>query len=152
MPEILLPRRKAMKKTMLILCMVVIGSILVLTNNSYASREKRFHHQGRGGHYQKWHKPYYYKHGRAWRHHLKHHNHRPAHGIRHKHHRWYRRPIYRHGHPGYRHGRFHRTVVREINNYYSSTESYAEPEDEFNASATVSDTGFSITVGVKHTE
>ena len=148
MPEILLPRRKAMKKTILILCMVVIGSILVLTNNSYAAREKRTHYQGRGGHYQKWHKPAYHKHGPAWRHHLKRRHHYPAHGIRHKHHCWYLRPIYRHGHPG----RFHRPVVREINNYYSGTESYAEPEDEFSASASVSDTGFSITVGVKHTD
>jgi hypothetical protein len=128
--------------------MVVIGSILVLTNNSYAAREKRNRYQDRGGHYQKWHKPAYDKHGPAWRHHLKRHPYRPADGIRHKQYRWYLRPIYRHGHPG----RFHQTVVREINNYYSSTESYAEPEDEFSASASISDTGFSITVGVKHTD
>jgi len=134
-----------MKKTILILCMVAIGSILVLTNNSYASREKPTHYYGRGGYYQKWNKPAYDKHGWARRHHLKRHHYHPAHGIRYKHHRWYLKPIYRHGHPG----RFHHTVVREINNYYSSTESYAEPEDEFSASASVSDTGFSFTVGVK---
>ena len=137
-----------MKKTILILCMVVIGSILVLTNDSYAAREKPTRYQDRSGHYRKWHKPAYHKHGPAWRHHLKRPRYLPAHGIRHKHYRWYLRPIYRHGHPG----RFHQTVVREINNYYSSAESYAEPEDEFNASASISDTGFSITVGVKHTD
>ena len=88
-----------MKKTILILCMVVIGSFLVLTNNSYAAREKRTHYQNRGGHYQKWHKPASHKQGPAWRHHLKRRHYRPAHGIRHKHYRWHLRPIYRHGTP-----------------------------------------------------
>jgi hypothetical protein len=42
-------------------------------------------------------------------------------------------------------------VVNQVNNYYSSTESYSEPEDEFSASASVSDTGFSVSVGVSKT-
>jgi hypothetical protein len=42
-------------------------------------------------------------------------------------------------------------VVQEINNYYSNAESYAEPQDEFQASATVSDSGFSVSVGVSKT-
>jgi hypothetical protein len=42
-------------------------------------------------------------------------------------------------------------VVKEINNYYSSAESYSEPEDEFTASASISDTGFSVSVGVSNT-
>jgi hypothetical protein len=130
----------------------MIGSILVLTSNSFAAREKRGHHHSRNGHYQKWHKPSHYKHGWAWGHHPKRHHYRPAHGFRNKHHRWHRRPIYRHGHPRRHHGRNQHTVVREINNYYGSTESYVEPEDEFSASASVSDTGFSFTVGVKRTD
>ena len=112
-----------MKKMILIICVVMFGSILVLTSNSFAAREKRGHYHSRGGHYQKWHKPLYYKHGWAWGHHPKRH-----------------------------HGRLQHTVVREINNYYGSTENYAEPEDEVNASVSVSDTGFSISVGVKRTD
>jgi hypothetical protein len=42
-------------------------------------------------------------------------------------------------------------VVKEINHYYSSAESYAEPEDEFTASATISDSGFAVSVGVRET-
>ncbi len=73
---------------------------------------------------------------------------------------WRHRPVYRHYRPGrfYRHhrpGRFyrrpHHSVVKEINNYYSSAESYSEPEDEFTASATISDSGFEFSVGVKET-
>ena len=125
-----------MKKIILIICVIMIGSILGLTSNSFASREMRGHHHGRGGHYQKWHKPAFNKYGRAW----------------HKHNRWHRRPVYRHGHPGryYRYPR--RIVVQEVNNYYDSAESYAYPEDEFNASASVSDSGFSFSVGVRRTD
>jgi hypothetical protein len=42
-------------------------------------------------------------------------------------------------------------VVQKINNYYSSAENYEEPQDEFQASASVSDSGFSISVGVNKT-
>jgi hypothetical protein len=42
-------------------------------------------------------------------------------------------------------------VVQETNNYYSSAESYAAPQDEFQASAAVSDSGFSVSVGVSKT-
>ena len=112
-----------MKKMTLIICVVMIGSILVFANNSFAAREMRGHQIGRGGHYQKWHKPAYYQHGWAWGH-----------------------------HPRFYHRRFQNTVVREINYYYGSTENYYEPEDEFNASASVSDTGFSISIGVRRTD
>jgi hypothetical protein len=42
-------------------------------------------------------------------------------------------------------------VVNQVNNYYSSAESDSVPEDEFTASATISDAGFSISVGVRET-
>jgi hypothetical protein len=42
-------------------------------------------------------------------------------------------------------------VVKEINNYYSSEESYSEPKDEFAASATITDSGFAFSVGVRET-
>jgi hypothetical protein len=35
-------------------------------------------------------------------------------------------------------------VVNQVNNYYSDAESDSEPEDEFSASASISDTGFSV--------
>ena len=61
------------------------------------------------------------------------------------------RPVYRHGRPGRFYRRPHHSVVKEINNYYSSAESYSEPEDEFSASATITDTGFAFSVGVRET-
>ena len=84
----------------------------------------------------KWHKRHYYRgpyrHGpkfRPWRH----------------------RPVYRHGRPKPFFQRHRHAVVSQVNNYYSSTESYSEPEDEFSASATISDAGFSVSVGVRET-
>ena len=64
---------------------------------------------------------------------------------------WRHRPVYRHYRPGRFYRRPHHSVVKEINNYYSSAESYSEPEDEFSASATISDSGFEFSVGVKET-
>lgn len=112
-----------MKKMILIICVAMIGSFLVLTSNSFASGKMREHHYGRAGHYQKWHQPAHYNHGRARGHHPR------------QYHKWPRH-----------------TVVRETNNYYGNSEIYASPEDEFNASVSVSDTGFSVSVGVKKTE
>ena len=61
------------------------------------------------------------------------------------------RPVYRHGHPRPFFRRNRHSVVNQVNNYYSNTESYSAPEDEFTASATISDTGFSVSVGVSNT-
>ena len=138
-----------MKKMLLIICVVMIGSILGLTSNSFAASEMRGHHRGRGGHYQKWQKLANYKNGWALGHHPKLAYYPLARSFRSKQHRWYRNPVYRHGHPIRHNAQLQQTVVREINNYYGSTESYAYPEDEFNASASVSDTGFAFSVGVK---
>jgi hypothetical protein len=38
-----------------------------------------------------------------------------------------------------------------INNHYSSAEGYAAPEEEFHGSASVSDSGFSVSVAVSKT-
>lgn len=70
---------------------------------------------------------------------------------RHKFRPWRHRPVYRHYRPGRFYRRPHHSVVKEINHYYSSAESYSEPEDEFTASATISDSGFEFSVGVKET-
>ena len=152
MPLILLTRRKAMKKMILLISVAMIGSILVLTSNSFAGRERGgHHHYGRGGHYQKWNKPVYHKHGWTGGHHHKLH-YSPAHRFRPKYRLWRHRPVYRPGHPRRYYRRPHHTVVQEVNNYYSSAESYAAPEDEFTASASISDTGFSFSVGVSRTD
>ena len=64
---------------------------------------------------------------------------------------WRHRPVYRYYHPRRFYRRPHHSVVKEINNYYGSAESYSEPEDEFNASATITDSGFAVSVGVRET-
>lgn len=67
--------------------------------------------------------------------------------FRHRRHR----PVYRHGHPGYLKWRQSRSLVHEINNYYSNAEDYAVPAEEFQASASVSESGFSVSVGASKT-
>ena len=152
MPLILLTRRKAMKKMILLISVAMIGSILALTSNSFAARERGgHHHYGRGGHYQKWNKPVYHKHGWTGGHHHKLY-YSPAPRFRPKYRPWRYRPVYRPSHPRRYYRRPHHTVVQEVNNYYSSAESYAAPEDEFTASASISDTGFSFSVGVSRTD
>jgi len=81
--------------------------------------------------------PYRYKPKFPRRHHYRAPN---WHGPRFRH--WRHRPVYR---------RPHHSVVKEINHYYGSAEGYSAPEDEFSASATITDTGFSVSVGVKDT-
>jgi hypothetical protein len=64
---------------------------------------------------------------------------------------WQHRPAYRPA-PIKRFFRRHRhSVINQVTNYYSSAESYAAPQDEFQASASVSDSGFSVSVGVSKT-
>ena len=82
---------------------------------------------------------------------MRRHHHRAPYWQRHKFRPWRHRPVYRHYHPGRFYRRPHHSVVEEINHYYSSAESYSEPEDEFSVSATISDFGFEFSVGVKET-
>lgn len=81
----------------------------------------------------------------------KRHNYRAPYRHRPKFRPWRHRPVYRHDRPNRFKGRPYHSAVQQINNYYSSAESYSEPEDEFSASATISDTGFSVSVGVRET-
>jgi hypothetical protein len=71
--------------------------------------------------------------------------------FRPKHRQWRQRPVYRHGRPKPFSRRQRHSVVNQVNNYYSNAESYSAPEDEFSASAAISDTGFSVSVGVSNT-
>jgi hypothetical protein len=41
--------------------------------------------------------------------------------------------------------------VKEIHNYYGRTGSYYAPEDEFTASAAITDSGFAFSIGVRET-
>jgi len=155
-----------MKKRILIISVVLIGFIVALTSNSWAQRERGGDRSSdRGNHFEK-------RNGsgdhdfdrdrirdRGPRNRSRRHFNRPAYRFKPKfykrHH--YRAP-YRHQ-PKFRPGRHrpvyrrpHHSVVKEINNYYSSAESYFEAEDEFSASATITDTGFAFTVGVRETK
>ena len=74
--------------------------------------------------------------------------------FRPKYRHWRHRPVYRHGRPKPFHRGFKRqrhSVVNQVNNYYSDAETSSAPEDEFSASASISDTGFSVSVGVSNT-
>jgi hypothetical protein len=166
-----------MKKKIIIISVVSIGFVLAVTANSWAQRERggdRRVDRGdrdRGGQFQKWDKPAVHKFNRhrdrAYQPRRNHHQYRPAHRFKHNYNRrhhyrvpprfrpkfrpWRNRPVYRRGHPRPFKWWHRHSVVTEINNYYSSAENYAEPQDEFQASATVSDSGFSVSVGVNKT-
>ncbi len=79
------------------------------------------------------------------------HYYRPPHRFRPKYRHWRHRPVYRHGFPGHYRWHHRHSVLQEINNYYSKAESYAVPADAFQASASVSDSAFSVSVGVSKT-
>jgi hypothetical protein len=145
-----------MKKVILIFCSAMICSFFVFASNSFAARGWRSDHQGRVTHYEKNHKPPSYRHGQGFRPHPNRYHYQPAPRFRHKLYQWNRRPFYRHGHPRHYHGRYpvgaRQIVVQEHNYYHSNADSYAGSGDEFNASASVSDTGFSVSVGVSQTD
>ncbi len=130
-----------MKKKILIVSIALIGLILVFTGHSFAASKK-------GGHYQKWDKPAAHHYAPDRGHHpgsrpyLVKHRHGP------KHHGWHHPRFHRRDHHRWVRGRPHRTVVRQINNYYISDHGYYEPQDHLSVDAFVSDTGFSISVGV----
>ena len=150
-----------MKKKIILISLLLIGFVLAVTANSWAQRERgRGHHGGRGGHFQEWDKPENHKfdrgNGRSYSPRRYHNPQGPVHRFKpkfHKRHRyggphrnWRHRPYYRHGHPRWHRWRHHRSHHSRplIHNYYSS-------EDEFHASASVSDSGFSVSVGVSKT-
>ena len=143
-----------MKKKIILISVVLIGFVLAVSANSWAQRERvGERHRDRGGRFEKWDKPapHKFQRDRGRAHHPKryHKNYRPVHRFKPKFHR-----RLHHGRPHpkwhrYRHWRHHRRPV--IHNYYSSVERYAWPEDEFQASATVTESGFAVSVGVSKT-
>jgi len=161
-----------MKKKIIIISVVLIGFFLAVTANSWAQRERGGDRRvDRGGQFQKLDKPAVHKFNRnsdrAYQPTHNSHQYRPVQRFypkfqkRHPYHvpprfrpnfrLWRHRPVYRHGHPRPFKWQHSHSVVKEINNYYSSAESYAAPQDEFQASASVSDSGFSVSVGVSKT-
>ena len=163
-----------MKKKIIIISVVWIGFIVALTSNSWAQRERVGDRRAdRGNHFQKSNgsgghdfdrdrirkrgprnhsRQHYNRPGARFKSKFhKRHHYRAPYRHRPKFRRWHRRPVYRHGRPGRFYRRPHHSVVKEINNYYSSAESYSESEDEFSASATISDSGFAFSVGVRET-
>ena len=146
-----------MKKNIIIISIALIGLILVFNSNSWAA-------SNRGGPHQKWNKPSNAidkpDRGRSSAPGIQHH--RPVHRSiprfhRPDHHRapyrfapkprpWFHRPFYRPFLPKRHFWQHHHGAV--MNNDYSSAGSYAL-EDEFSASATISNAGFSVSVGVR---
>ena len=131
-----------MKKKIIIISVVLIGFFLAVTANSWAQRERG---DDRGGQFQKWDKPAVHK--------LNHtrYQYRAPQRFVPKYRYWRHRPVYRHAPIK----RFFRppmhSVINQVTNYYSSAEHYVTPQDEFQASASVSDSGFSFSVGVSQT-
>jgi hypothetical protein len=153
MPFILKTRRKAMKKKIIIISVVLIGFILALTSHSWAARGRGGpRYLDRGGWHQNWdkHPGHHYGWDRGGRHHPRYH--RPAPGFRPGYRKWRHRPFYRHGYPKRFYRRHHRGVVNQINNYYGNVESDYPPEDQYQVNASVSDTGFSVSVGISGTD
>ena len=160
-----------MKEKIIIISVALIGFVLAVTSNSWADRErvaKRY--QDRSGHFQKSDNPAVYKFNRdrGQAYHPMRQPDRPVQHFTPKFHQGdhYRAP-YTFG-PKYRHWRHrpadrpvypqrffrpHRhAVINQITNYYSNAESDAALENEFHASASVSDSGFSVSVGVSKTD
>jgi len=165
-----------MKKKILIISVVLIGFFLAVTANSWAQRESGGHRpMDRGGNFQRGENPggepsipefnrdrgRTYHPGRNPQHYRpvhrfnpnfhKWHHYRAPHRFGPKYRYWHHRPAYRHT-PIKRFFRRHRhSVINQVTNYYSNAGSYTAPQDEFQASATVSDSGFSVSVGVSKT-
>ena len=169
-----------MKKKIIIISVVLIGFLVALTSNSWAQRERGGDRRGdRGDRVQKWngsgdrhidrdrirdrgprnhprrhfnrpgprfkskfHNRKHYRPAYRYKKFNRRHHYRAPYRYRPKFRPWRHRPVYR---------RPHHSVVKEINHYYSSAESYSEPEDEFTAAATITDSGFEFSVGVKET-
>lgn len=162
-----------MKKKIAIISVVFIGFFLAVTANSWAQRERGGDRGGddRGGQFQKWDKPavqkFNHNSDRAYQFKRNPQHYRPVQRFYPKFHKrqpyrvpprfwpkfgpWHHRPVYRHGYPRPFMWRHSHSVVKEINNYYSSAESYTAAQDEFQASASVSDSGFAVSVGVSKT-
>ena len=144
-----------MKKKIIIISVVLIGLVMVLTANSWAQRESAGKRRGdRSGHFQKWDKPGVHKFDRERLRtdHIRGHQYGPAKGFKHKFHKRY---FYRAPHrfaPKFRFWRHRHPAVNHITNYHSTAKNYAMPQEAFLASASVSDGGFSVTVGVSKTD
>jgi hypothetical protein len=157
-------------KKKIIISVIFIGFVLALTANSWAQREsvgKR--HGDRGGHSQKWDRPAVPKFdrdsGRAYHSRgnqygpvkrfkpkfHKRHLYRAPHRFGPKYRFWRHRPTQRSVYPKRFFWQHRHSAVNHMTNYYSTAESYAAPEEAFQASAAVSDSGFSILVGVSKT-
>ena len=159
-----------MKKKIIIISVVMIGFAMMLTDSSWAQRENAGKRHGdRGGHSQKWDKPAIHKfdRDRVRADQLKGRQNGPAKRFKPKFHkgRVYRaphrygpkyrfrrhRPMHRHVGPKRFFWRHRHSAVNHITNYYSTAENYAVPEEAFQASAAVSESGFSVSVGVSKT-
>jgi hypothetical protein len=150
-----------MKKNSMIICIALIALVLVFNVNSWAASNRGGPRQN-----QKWDKPANAMdkpdRGRSWAPRFQHHrpegrfsprllkpdHHRAPYRFAPKPRPWFHRPFYRPFQPRWNLRRQHHGAV--MNTYYRSAGSYA-PEDAFSASATLSNTGFAVSVGVRAT-
>lgn len=145
-----------MKKKILIISIVFVGFILAVTANSWAQRDRAGQgHQDRGGNFQKWDKPAAHKFDRD-RDRVS----RPGKQFNRPAHYWKPKSKWRHQNPGlqrywrpgvknWRYRRYYRPAV--IHKHYGSAERYAAPEEAFQVSAAVSNSGFAVSVGAIQT-
>jgi len=165
-----------MKKKIIIISVVFIGFFLAVTANSWAQRERGGDRpMDRSGNFQRGENsgeepsiPEFNRdRGRAYQPRRNPQYHRPVHRFEPKFHErhhyraprrfgpnyryWPRRPAYRHAPARHFFRRHQHSVINQVTNYYSNAESYAASQDEFQASASVSDSGFSVSVGVSKT-
>jgi hypothetical protein len=146
-----------MQKNIMIISIALIGLVLVFSGNTWAAGNK-------GGSYQKWDKPSNLNirqdHGRSLRPGIRHdppeHRYIPRfnrpdpyrapYRLAPKYRPWRQQPFFRPFHPGRNYWRHHRGAANK--KFYRSSGSYV-PQDEFSASAFISDTGFAVSVGVR---
>ena len=151
-----------MKKNSIIISIALIGLILVFNGNSWAASNRGGPHQN-----QKWDRPSNAidkpDRGRSSAPGIQHHRpgdrfsprlhkpdyHRGPYRFAPKPRPWFHRPFYRPFQPKRHFWQHHRGAA--ANNYYSKANRYYTPGDEFSASATISDTGFAVSVGVRET-
>ena len=146
-----------MKKMIIISSVAIIGFVLAATTNSWAQRDRvGQRHQDRGGHSQKWDRPEVQEFNRSQ--HRGDRHYRPEHRFRpgprkpyhyrapqrswHKYRHWRHQPHYRYGHPQPYYRRHPRAAV--VDPYRS----HAAPEEAFHAAASVSEGGFSVSIGI----
>jgi hypothetical protein len=135
-------KEKAMTRKLVFISVALAGMVLAVSSYSWA--DGAYH----GGHYIKGgHGPARYHRGHAIDQRFRH-GHAIGHRFRHPP-RWGHHPRFHRHHPSCSHWRGRRpVVVKQINNYYGGSTTDAYVEDSYQASASVSESAFSFSIGI----